>query len=398
MSRYKEGKVHILLFILGCVVFSPLSTILSQQYLHLPLALPELFALPIILLLRPRFKRIPFKTAFFESLVIVFLFTVLALLFGYFSFYAVLSNARVWFYLFFTYKLFKKYPVLSLNELYWLAFGCILGWFISSVHEIGQLVTSSITGDKSITTTGMMLSIPIFIPLLLKGGKNKIHIFIGVLLILGILVFSGIRRAIFVALISVFLTIFLSVINNPAKIFKYSIFIISFIIVFSIFLPQISDMVREISPMLYVRVFERTELLLSEGIGASDDTIRMNMIHQFFNSFIEYTIPRGFVSLQTDVNAFTGIFNDLPLLLLCWVFSWPVTLFFIFHVFNKLRNCYRIYCQTTDNEGMVFTITLLTMLSLLFIEGTFLTFAFATPFTGALLGWASRYSKRKFIV
>lgn len=387
-------KEILLMILLGLVVLSPISTILSQNYLHLPLALPEIFAMPILFLIRKRFHGIRLWNAILSNVWIIFLLIIIALIAGYFPFFAILSNARAWLYLLVCFTLFSRYDIFDTNDMLYLSFGALVGWLLAALMNISAISSGAVSGDASITTTGLMLSLPIFISLVIQRD-NRILLWSGIAVLIGIMVFSGIRRAIFVIVISFALSVFLSMRNNLNKFFKYIFLIGALYVIFITLMPIVSNWVKDFSSMLYIRVFHRTEVLLTEGIGASDDNIRTNNMQIFFSTFYEYLIPRGFVSLQTATDSSTGIFNDLPILQISWIFSLPISLFFVLKHTRVIVVNYRRFKINNSPETMMCIICSVVMLCLLFLEGTYLTFAFAAPITGAMLGWANRISKYK---
>ena len=132
----------------------------------------------------------------------------------------------------------------------------------------------------------------------------------------------------------------------------------------------------------------------TKGAGNNADKSRLNNFQQFSNEFIDYTIPYGMVSLQTSTDKGAGIFNDFPLYQLCWIFSWPITLLILYHICLLLYRNVRKYIKMNDESAFVSTNVIICMLMLLFLEGTYIEFPFATPITGLLLGKAILNTKK----
>ena len=93
------------------------------------------------------------------------------------------------------------------------------------------------------------------------------------------------------------------------KHFKLRRMLVVFMLVgaFMYVLPTVEDFISESSPLLYVRTFEKTRVLLEGEIGHADNT-RVSNLDLMEREFLNIIIPRGFVSLQTLSDEGTGTF------------------------------------------------------------------------------------------
>ena len=97
------------LFLMGFVVFSPLSSFITMDIFHLPISLPEVLFLLFIPFCRKYFRFSSLKRVqTFVLLWVWVILIVLAVLVGRYSLYAILATARSYLYLFLFYLLFCK--------------------------------------------------------------------------------------------------------------------------------------------------------------------------------------------------------------------------------------------------------------------------------------------------
>jgi hypothetical protein len=163
-------------------------------------------------------------------------------------------------------------------------------------------------------------------------------------------------------------------------------------------LPSIRSTIQESSTGLYNRTFMRTEEMLMGMELNSSDQGRQNTIISISENFIDYTLPRGMLSVRTSEDESVGIFNDFPLYQLWWIFSWPIVLIFVFYLsFIFIRN-YKKYSKYKDETSLLTIICFLIICVLLFLDGTFIEFAYATPITGMLIGRAILNAKTNKII
>lgn len=380
---------------MGILVFSSLGSFITIKILHMPMSLNEILLVPFVFLLRYKFKQFTFNGSFGSIIGLVCILLVLALAAATFSAYAILSNARAWLYLFIGYVLFKNRNAITTDNLLYTSLGIIIAWALMALYNI-MFVMPNMTymevNETAAEAEGVMIGVPIFFSLAFSKN-NKLLILLGISLFIFISVFGGQRRIIVVGVVSIFASLFLSIKKNNGRVFTYLVILTVVIFVFIALLPMIEDFVNDISPMLHHRIFVRTRNLLEGGFNASNDDARTGNISLFINNFIEYTIPRGFVSLQTGIDKGTGLFNDLPIVELCWIFSWPAAFCIVGRYFSVLVKNYKCFVRYNHIESSLSVVCLLIMFVLLFLEGTYLNYPESSIITGSMLGRAVWNSK-----
>lgn len=391
--KFQTYKNNLLFFLLGFFVFSSLSSTIVQTYLHFPISLPELLFAPFVFLLWDKFKSIRFSSKdFVVTFAILIVLLLLGLLCGEFPLYSMLATSRSWFYLLMCMFAFSRSNRINSNDLMWLAFGSVIAWFVDSLLNYRQLVAGLLL-EEQVITYGLLLAVPVLLATLIYRSRY-LFVLICIVIISITVIFAGIRRLLVVALLSLFISFLLKVFNSKKQVFSFAIMglIIAALVSFS--LPIIGDFVKENSPAMYYRVFERTGNYLETGSsGSSGDSSRLNHIEKFFDDFLDHTVPYGMVSSNTrDKGA--GYFNDFPLYQLNWIFSWPVVLLILFYILRVLLLNLRKYNRNNDEVGFVSVNCIIVMFMLLFLEGTYIAFPFATPITGVLLGRSIRNSKQ----
>jgi len=379
--------------LMGIIVFSPFSSDLALDYLHLPMSAPELFALPFCFFLKRDIKKVRInKQLFLRLLGLMFILIIFALLVGEYSFFSILGSARAYFWIFFFYCVFKSSQnPFCLDDLMYISLGCLIGWLLSSLIGIRNILLTLL--DEGVTY-GALLAVPLLLSISYYKKKYLLFSF-GLVVIVLICVTSGIRRLIFISLISLALVALLSVINRPKYIFRITIGLCLFGVLLIATLPLIKDYMKETSHSLYHRVFERSETYL-EGDVDDSDSERLYDITVLLEDSWKYIIPpRGFVSRQTATDTGAGDFNDLPLKELFWTFSLPGALLILFHYMRKTMYYYSHYRKKEDEMSYVIICYMTIMFCLLFLEGTFLAFPYATPITGACLGLVDKKNHKR---
>ena len=380
---------------MGLIVFSPVSSFLSLEILHLPLALPELFFLPFFILLREKFKSI--KIPSYAIVNVMFLFMLLlsfALISASFSLFAILSNARAWLYLLLSFCLFRNDNNITYDDFLYFAFGSIIGWAVICLVNVVNFIH---WGDYKISITyGLMLSLPLFYSITIFKYRKSM-LLAGIVLTVVIIVFCGTRRVILVTALSVVASVLIMGILKMKNLLRYILIGIALIFTISALMPIIENAVNDISPHLYFRLFTRTEALINEGIDASQDTERFNILSSTFDEMEKSYLPRGFISMQTDTDDNVGHYNDYPLTMLFWIFSWPVALIILFYLIIIMLKNIKIAIKTKKEPPFVCAVCIIIIILLLFLDGSFITYAYATPITGALLGMAINNTNKKKI-
>jgi len=379
--------------VLGLMVFSPVSSLLSMSFLHLPLALPELFFLPFYFLLQKKIRSVQLKSrSVFKVIYLLIIMLLCALFSANFSLFAILSNARAWLYLFLSFCIFRYDNDITYDDILYLALGSIIGWGVVCLYTINRFI---LFGDYHVSVTyGLMLSLPLFYSIAIYK-KEKVLLMIGFIMTMVIIIFSGTRRVILVTTLSIIVPLIVVALIRKKNIFLYSIAsLIVFVVVYTT-VPTIENVVKEISPHLHFRLFTRTESLITGGLEASDDLGRLGIITSTYDEMLKSCLPNGFISMQTATDDNTGHYNDYPFSMLMWIFSWPLAfLILLYAIIITMKNI-RVVIKTEALPPLVSTVCLLTILFLLFLDGSFLTYAYATPITGAVLAISVKTAKQR---
>ena len=391
-------KNDILFVLMGFFVFSSLSTTIMQDYLNFPISLPELLLIPFFFLLRKKITTIEFKSRhLFITITILLLLLGIGLVYDEFSLYGMLSSTRSWFYLFVCMLAFSRPNQISNNDLMWLSFGSILAWLVDSLMNYQKTIAFAAV-DEQFLTYGLMLAVPVFLSLTINKSYYILSL-IGFLIISSIVVFAGIRRLLIVLLLSIITTIILSLIRKKKRVFSYTFFIILGSAIIISVLPIIKEYVYQTSSVMYYRVFQRTENFLESGdSGSRGDESRKRHLNAFFDNIEDYTLPRGMVSPKTKQGMTTGTFNDYPIYQLSWIFGWPIAFLILSYFFRVLFLNLRKYNRKNDEAAFLSVNCIMVMFMLLFLEGTYIEYPYATPITGVLLGRAILNSKYTNII
>lgn len=380
----------ILLIFMGMCAFSTFSATLSFDFLHLPVTLPEPFFMLFLFILRKQFLPIQFDKYLFVFLVITLVCSVLlSQVVSSYSLHAVLSTSRGYLYLFLFLCIYKRKNSLSLDALLYISFGSLIGWTIASAMAFQKILSNP---EEPVQTYGNMIAIAVFIPIAILNKRWRIF-FAGLSLLMMISFMSGIRRVILVILVVCFLAIVAYYIMSKISIIKIILIsaLVSLPLLFII--RPIGNYAEENLPILYYRLFTKTEMSL-KGEYSESDEYRINSFRKFQDEFTSYLVPQGMVSNQYIDDPKTGIYMDFPFLALSHIFSFPIALLFVFFFLVKTYKSFKIFRLTSDPSPGVFAIVTVVMIIMLFVEGSFLVHPFTTPFTGLCLGKVIYYGGR----
>lgn len=384
-----SNKVKVLFFLMGMLCFSTLGSTITQSYLHLPLSLPELFFVPLYLVLKKdilpiRMDGKTFGHLFFLLIVLIFISQIV----GDYSLFAVLSSSRGYLYLFLFYSIYRINTFYDEELLIIVLLGSIVGWFISSFGNFRVVVLT----EDTFQNYGNMIAVALFI-LFTVLRKEWGSFLVGFAMILGICVFSGVRRITLVVFIAFALAAILQMLLYTKSIIKELVLISLVVVPLIIFIPRFGSKLEAISPVLYFRLYEKTELTLSGESSISDDYRRAN-INKFFDNTEEYLLPRGMVSNQYLKDDGAGIFMDFPLIALSRIFSFPIAVIMVSFFLIRGLKCFFYFRRTKNVSAAVYSATGVIFFVLLFVEGSFLVYPFVTPFTGLCLGRIVFYSRQ----
>ena len=381
--------------LMGFFVFSSLSSTIIIDYLHFPMSLPEVLFMPFLILLKKKFKSVKVNVS--EVFVVLFVCFFLVLI-GYFyeqySLFSMLSSARAWIYLLLCIIVFKHKNSITNSDLLWLCFGSIAAWFVDSQISFWSLMMG-LAKKYFVVTFGLYLAVPILLTSCLFRKKYVLFV-ISIVIISGTIIYACVRRLLAITVIALFFAIFLSLKNSGKRILPYIILSSLLISGFMISIPTIGNFMEERSYGMYYRIFVRTESMTGEL--SSSDTKRQNNFTNLAENLIDYTIPRGMVSLKPGSDKETGVFNDFPLYQLCWIFGWPIALIILGYFLRILFRNYNKFNKENDETSIISINCMIIMFVLLFLDGTFIEYPYSTPITGVILGRAILNAKSREII
>lgn len=375
---------------MGVFVFSTFGSTFMFEYLHFPISLPEVFFIPLFIALKKHFTpvRIDQSTLLFLTVMLFFLI-VLSQLRTTYALYDVLSSSRAYFYIFLFFSIYKKENRLSSDDLIYICLGTLIGWTLSSMKNLGAAMTDL---SKFDAVYGNMIAAYIFISLTIMKKVWKLFA-IGIIMVLFISFTVGLRRVIVIFLLALILPYLLMTLRRPKQLLKTVLFLVSFTFIVLMILPSIESKVESISPLLYNRIFVRAEMMM-EGKEVAGDDVRKDNFHTLFDNMDEFFFPKGMVSNQSIKDNSVGVYTDFPLLALCHLFGWPIAFLIVCVFLIRSLKCVLYYLKIPDVDAGVFAMSGIIMLVLLFLEGTFINFPYAVPFTGLCLGRITYYSKK----
>ena len=384
-STLTEFKTKLLLIVCGFIVFSPLSSIITMQYLHLPLALPEILFIPFIYLLK---NRLDLRVKLTKPAI--FLFCLFLLLLGIsfmlqnFRASSILSTSRGYLYMLLSFAVFSGKNKTSMQDITLICIGSVLGWCLLSIEQFTQLIKLVVDEDSSLAVSGNMVALVLLVSIAIIYKNNK-TIILSVFLGLVLSVTTGLRRQIVVFFLSIVISYFFVLTskktNRKKAFFILFVFVVSLILIY----PIVDNYINDISPLLHQRIFSKSVQFLSGDLSEADK-IRRDFINQFINNLDHYILPQGFVSKRTIEDVGTGVYMDFPVLELAYTLGLIILPVFIFFYFrNILKNC-KNYYRNHKKESAVWGTTAMVLFALLFLEGSNLNYSYITPFTGMVLG------------
>lgn len=384
-------KKYIISFLMGFLVFSSFSSYFILNILHLPFSLPELLLIPLLFLARKYVFPLKYdKRSLLKFSYILMILVIIALLDGRFRFLSIVSALRGYFYLILFFCIFKENNQHIRNEfLSYMSLGSLFGWAFVSLFNVRNVLLVS-SDDASVAISGTMMAIPLFLSL---SFKNKYLLILGIILLLIISVTAGIRRQILVFSISL-LWIFLLTPKNIKTIKLLFSISISILFFFLFFINKIKEFFYDNFYILYVRVFGRIESYLDGSVDSSDSG-RLDTILDIFDQLDKLIIPHGIVVLQSDRYENVGIYNDYPLLLLCYMLGFIFVIPILIWLVNILIKNYRLYRRYKLIEYNSAALWIFISIILLFVEATYIYSPYSVPVTGICLGRACFYSKKK---
>lgn len=387
----KEIYNNILFLLIGVCVFSSVCSNISIA-LNAPFTVPEVVLLPFLFLRKEKFRSLKFnRNLFFQYICISIMLICIALLWGIYDIGSIISCARCYIYIFLGICLFDTENSITSTDLMYLCLGSIIGWAVVAYSNLYFLMYEK---SDAYITYGMFMSIPMFIALSLSKKDYKIFI-IGIIFLTIVFMFAGIRRVIAVFIMSMLFYALLNVIQSPKKLFFIVILFGVLVGVFYMVLPILEEYIRDISPYLYYRIFARFHGAVGNDMDSSDMT-RISNLSLLSTTDIDLLFPHGFNTTRYDTVKGSGVFNDVPIFSLAWIFGLPLTMVILFLILIRFLSGYKYYKHYSDPIAIAVLVCVLCMFCLLFLDGTFLTYVYAAPFTGLCIGKLKLFSQKKY--
>lgn len=371
----------VLYLIIGVVLFSPFASKIFLDYLNLPLVVPELIYIPLLYFGYKKFGLSFSQKPDFTIIIVWWLvFLVIALLWNLYSLKAILSTSRSFFIVGLFYVIGKNIRV-NKNLLYFLlivSIGSIIGWVLCSYLNFQKLYFIK---EESVVY-GNMLAIAYAFSLLLLYERNYVLIAIVFAMNVFLSFTTALRRQILISLMSITSAVSLLVVKY--KKFQYFIWVAVLAIPIFIMMPKIEKYIQDVNPVLHHRVFERSEEVLDNNIQGGDQGRISNQLY-IFTEIPSLILPHGYISQNTGKDG-TGIYNDIPTLMLAFTFGvFFLYGYMIYLFFSVIKSFQRFYKYDNEYYGVLFSVGLI-FLFLHFLEAAMFIYTFTCPFTGLTLG------------
>lgn len=383
--QFKIFDIFLLILygILGCSGFSRtiFQDILGTIYM------PEFFMLPLLFFLRKYFRNFTIDwVSLFMSLLVWGFLLVLGLLNQ--SIGSLFSTSRSFLYLFVLYIIFKnKNNYIDENVLMYMCFGSLIGWMLCVFYNfLHPEVYINARGEGY--TYGNLITIPLFLYLSFNR-TNRIIFYLGFIILIFLFFTSGLRRMMFVTIISFILVLLTSSTISFKNILRTFLILSFFIVLIVLNIERIGSAVYDASPVTYYRVFERYEESF-DGTSQSDDERTENFI-DYTTWQYDHLLPSGF--LKTYEGGDFGKYNDFPLFSLCYTFGMFITYLIISIFVIQWIQGYFKYIKNRSKYIGCFLISGVIVFLLLIMEGAFLSNPVIIQFTALSLGSISRISK-----
>lgn len=371
---------------MGIIVFSPISSLIIIDFLGFPMSMPELLLIPFLYLTKDKLKTIHFNKKIFLNISIISAFLLVLGLLKY-DIFSLLSMFRGYLYLFIFYCSFDSQNAYTEYNILYVCFGSILGWMIEAIYNTRMYMLSS---SDLTYSYGLMLAIPLFLSISFRKGRNLLLI-IGIVVILITILFAGLRRLLFIFIFSLFVVYFLNSLRAIKGILTKALMVIPIVLIVYFNYDTIGEEVRKLSPQAYHRIFARTEITVLEG---GQDNDRQTNFTNFVENFTDYLLPHGFIGNDTSQSHAVS-WMDFPLSGIAWTISLPFTIILLLFFIRRAKKVLYKYLKKSNDEAFVFFVSFITILMLLFLEGTFITYPYATPITGLCLGKITMISKNR---
>lgn len=368
-------------FVIGILLFGPFASDLCQDYLGLPMVIPEFVYIPLLFW---GYKKMGIKLLRKPNFALIFMLWVIFLTFAFiwnlYSLKAIFSTARSFLLVGIFYSIGKSIKV-DKNLLYIIfviSIGSILGWVFSSYLNFQKMLFV----DEESVVYGNMLAIAYAFALLLLYERNYVLLAIVFAMNVFLSFTTALRRQILVSLMSIAASLGLLVVKY--KKVQYLGWVVILSIPIFIMMPQIEEFIKDANPYLHHRVFERSEQVLEHDMKSSDQGRISHQLY-IFTEIPSLIIPHGYVSQNTEQDK-TGLYNDIPTLMLAYTFGVLVLYFYMIYLAVSIFKTFRRF-QKYDNEyyGVLFVVGAI-FFFLHFVEAAMFIYTYTCPFTGLTLG------------
>jgi len=379
-NKIRSGT-RMVFFLMGMIVFSSLSSAITQKILNFPIALPEL----LFLLFYVSFGKIIRAKFYLTKSALNLLLTwglliSIGIYFNEMRFYGILSTARPYLYLIISYCLFSKVKEVNYENVYYVCLGSLVGWLFTAVYFF--VYQFSIVTDEVSGVNGNMIAVAILMAcsVLLKP-KTTLPI---LLLVMVVYFSSTLRRLLVVIAVSLLgsLLFYIRISKIKTMVFLFALFIAG-----SFFLSNkdiVSDFLDQRTPLVKYRTITKIELLFSNPVGI--EIQRTIFIRNFFDKIEDYILPRGFVSKQISRDPTLGEYIDFPFQEITYTLGlFGASILLLIILWELYKVCVREITNPSIEQEIIIVTTIICFI-LLFLEGTFISHAYITPFTGFVLG------------
>ena len=390
MLKLNSIMDNLILSMMGFLVFSPVATDLCIDVLHLPLVSPEILIIPFFFILRKKFQTLRIDKKLFSNFIVLHvLLLIIAYLWDEFQYMGIVSLSRSYLYLYLCLCIFKNKSDFTTEDFLYLSLGGLIGWlFISRIHFARLLVDYNMSN----LTYGTALFIPMFLSIAISL-KKRIILWLGIGIMILIFIFAGLRRIIALFVFSLVAIYVLQVLGDKKKILQAFSFFVVFIGLILFLMPIIEDNIKDLSPELHYRMFVRTERALDGDSGESEQS-RVDNIASTLGLEPENFIPHGYYTNHA-MEPGAGVFNDVPMIALIWIFSSPIAWLIIINIFSKVIKGVKIYARYNNPQQMPFIVCCIMLFTQLIMDGSFMSYCYCAPITGICLGRLLYYNKYK---
>jgi hypothetical protein len=282
-----------------------------------------------------------------------------------------------------SFAIFKGKNETALTDILLISLGSVIGWCILTANSFFVLSNSAYS-QASIAIYGNMVSLSLLISISILS-RNKKFIYISLILSIFLSLTSGLRRQILIFVITLVISLIFRFQRKIKMSLKAFLVIALFLFVVIASFGKIEKYIEDRAPLLYYRVFTRTEQFIT-GKFQESDQYRSKVIKSYFADIKSYLFPRGFVSKRTLQDKGAGLFMDFPFIELSYMLGIFLLLLFIISYFYYIYRHIRSYILTDNYENAVWAVSGIVLIFLTFLDGTFLNYAFITPLTGLVLG------------